>query len=79
MIKKLVKHGNSVALVIEKPILKMMDVTEDSELTISLENKSLIIRGVKTEDKRSEKSEFRALAKEVIEQYAPVLKRLSKS
>lgn len=35
MIKKLVKHGNSLALVIDKPVLELLKITEDTPLEIS--------------------------------------------
>ena len=35
MIKNLVKHGNSYALVIDKPILELLGITPDTPLEIS--------------------------------------------
>lgn len=35
MIKTLVKHGNSYALVIDKPILELLNITPDIPLEIS--------------------------------------------
>lgn len=35
MIKKLVKHGNSLALVIDKPVLELLKINEDTPLEIS--------------------------------------------
>lgn len=45
MIKKLVRHGNSLALVIDKPVLELLRITEDTPLDISTEDgRSLQIR-----------------------------------
>jgi len=48
MVKKLVKHGNSFALVIDKPILDLLKITEDTDLEIeTLDGKSLQIKPMK--------------------------------
>ncbi|MBW0436030.1 AbrB family transcriptional regulator [Leptospira yasudae] len=43
MVKKLIQHGNSSALIIEKPILELLHITSDTSLDISTDGKSLII------------------------------------
>jgi antitoxin component of MazEF toxin-antitoxin module len=43
MIKKLVAHGNSAALVIDKPILEILKVTMDTPLEITTDGRNLII------------------------------------
>jgi antitoxin component of MazEF toxin-antitoxin module len=45
MIKTLVKHGNSYALVIDKPIMELLNITPDTPLEISTQDgKSLVVR-----------------------------------
>jgi antitoxin MazE len=45
MVKTLVKHGNSYALVIDRPIMELLHITADTPLEISTEDgKSLTIR-----------------------------------
>ncbi len=46
MLKKLVKYGNSTALVLEKPILELMGMEEGAFVKISTDGKSLIIAAV---------------------------------
>jgi antitoxin component of MazEF toxin-antitoxin module len=46
MIKKLVRHGNSRALVIEKPILELLGADENTEFTITTNGTSLTITPV---------------------------------
>jgi len=46
MIKKLQKHGNSQALVIDKPILEAMGIDADSELQVTVSGNALIIAPV---------------------------------
>ena len=43
MKKTLIKHGNSLALVIDKPILEMLQITSDTELEISTNGDQLLI------------------------------------
>ncbi len=49
MVKKLVRHGNSLALVLDKPVLDLLKITEDTHLEIETsDGKTLQIRPVKT-------------------------------
>lgn len=43
MIKHLTLHGNSSALIIEKPILELLHITKDTPLEIATDGRSLII------------------------------------
>jgi len=43
MIKKLIQHGNSVALVIDKPIMEMLKITNDTPLELSTDGRNLIL------------------------------------
>lgn len=43
MIKKLVKHGNSLALVIDKPILDLLNIEEETPLVITASDDCLVI------------------------------------
>ena len=43
MIKKLTTHGNSMALVIEKAILDLLDITPKTSLEISTDGKNIVI------------------------------------
>jgi len=46
MIKTLQKHGNSRALVIDKPIMEALGIAEDTPLQITVSGNSLIITPV---------------------------------
>lgn len=46
MIKKLVSHGNSAALIIDKPILDILKVDMDTPLEITTDGKNIIISPV---------------------------------
>ena len=74
MIKKLIKHGNSLALLIEKPVLDLLNVDADTPLEISTDGNTLIVVPVRDAARR-ERFE-KALAK-VNRRYGRALKRLA--
>ena len=43
MLKKLTKHGNSLALVIDRPILDLLKIDTDTPLDISTDGTRLIV------------------------------------
>ena len=43
MIKRLIQHGNSAALVIDKPILEMLNITNETIFEISTDGRNLIL------------------------------------
>ena len=46
MLKRLVKYGNSNALVLDKPLLKLLNINEGATIKITTDGKSLIISPV---------------------------------
>jgi len=48
MIKKLVAHGNSAALIIDKPIMDILKVNMDTLLEVSTDGRNLIISPVES-------------------------------
>lgn len=53
MLKRLTKHGNSYAIVIDKPVLELMNFGPGTELEIATDGTRLIIEAAKP-DKRAE-------------------------
>lgn len=43
MIKTLTSHGNSAALIIDKPLLELLNISLNTPLKLSTDGKSLII------------------------------------
>ena len=74
MIKKLTKHGNSLALVIDKGVLELLDIDDKTPLDISTDGKMLIISPVRDEKRRKQIEE--ALEK-VNRKYGRALKKLA--
>jgi antitoxin component of MazEF toxin-antitoxin module len=47
MVKKLIKHGNSLALVIDKPILELLHIEQDTSLELTTNGDSIMISPVR--------------------------------
>lgn len=75
MIKKLVAHGNSAAVIIDKPILDLLKVDMDTPLEISTDGRNLIISPV--ESTKREKR-FRTALERVNEGHGKTLRKLAK-
>ena len=48
MMKKLSAVGNSLGLIIERPILELLDITKDTPLEVKTDGEALIIRPIRT-------------------------------
>ena len=57
MVKKLTRHGNSLALVIDRPILDLLKIDPETPLDVSTDGKQLIITPAKPS--RGERSSMR--------------------
>jgi antitoxin component of MazEF toxin-antitoxin module len=53
MIKKLTRHGNSMALVIDKPILEILNIAPGTPLKITTDGRSLTITPSRQGDRAS--------------------------
>lgn len=76
MIKKLVRHGNSRALVIDKPVLDLLNIDEDTEIEIITDGTSLIMRPVRREDPERKRA-FEVALEETNRDWGGALKRLA--
>ena len=74
MIKKLSKHGNSLALVIDRSILELLRIDEKTALELSTDGEALVVAPVR--DKKRKKKFEDALAASN-ERYCRALKRLA--
>ncbi len=77
MSKKLTRHGNSYALIIDKPLLQILNISEKTDLTLSIEDGALVIRPANSGSKKS-KQEIKKIAEEIMVEYADVFKKLAK-
>ena len=74
MIKTLTKHGNSLALVIEKPVLELIGADADTPFDISTDGQVLILSPVKDTGRRKA---FKAALEKVNARYPKALKKLA--
>ena len=52
MVKKLTRHGNSLALVIDRPILDLLKIEAETPLDISTDGRQLIVAPAKPSARR---------------------------
>ncbi len=50
MLKKLSRYGNSMALILDKPILELLNIKENTELKITTDGKAIIITPVNSQE-----------------------------
>ena len=80
MIKKLVKHGNSYAIIVSKPIMELLGVDASTELEVNVSDQMLTVRRVGlnpsdvSKDKKTQK-----LYEQTVSQYDALLKKLSQN
>jgi antitoxin component of MazEF toxin-antitoxin module len=74
MIKKLARHGNSMALVIERGVLDLLNIQEDTPLNITTDGNVLIVAPVHNSKRRKL---FEAGLAEGNAKYGRMLKRLA--
>jgi antitoxin component of MazEF toxin-antitoxin module len=74
VIKKLTKHGNSWALVIDKPVLDLLNIDPESPVELSTDGQTLIVSPA-ADPKR--KAKFTAALKETNRKFGHALRRLA--
>lgn len=75
MTKTLIRHGNSLALIIDKPVLELLKINENTPLEIStIDGKSLQIRPVQSEERRRK---FESALKSTNKKFGKTLKNLA--
>jgi len=77
MRKNLSAIGNSLGLVIEKPILEMLNITRDTELEVTTDGTRLIIEPVREVEAKGRHGRVGATTKRVMKNHARTLRRLS--
>ena len=75
MIKKLTSHGNSSGLIIEKAILKLLNITQKTPLEITTDGTNIIISPVR---KSEREKTLRSALSRVNQRHGKTLKALAK-
>jgi antitoxin MazE len=74
VIKKLTAIGNSLGVVIDRPILDLLDITKDTPLELKTDGEALIIRPVKL----SKKARVRESAGRMMSVHEGTLRKLAR-
>ena len=74
MIKNLTKHGNSYAMVIDKPILDLLKVTPDTSFEIISDGRSLVLTPVRSP---KEEKKFQDALDMVHKRFGNAMKKLA--
>ena len=74
MIKKLTKHGNSWALVIDKPVLELLKIDPEAPLQLSTDGQTLIVAPAPSVQRRRA---FEAALAKTNRKFGRALKRLA--
>ncbi len=69
----MIKHGNSAALVIDKPIMEMQKITNETTFEMYTEGKNLILS---PQNKHNQEQNILDLLEKIYKKYGAVLKRL---
>ena len=81
MIKKLSRHGNSLAILIDKPILELLNLDENTPLRISTDGRNILIEPERESAAApgivSTNEKIQAAYEKLTEQYAAGLKKLA--
>ena len=76
MIKTLTRHGNSLALVIDRPILDLLKIDSDTPLELSTDGKRLIVARAQASERRKSFQAAQVLAHK---RYGKAFKKLAHS
>ena len=74
MIKNHTKHGNSLALVLDKPILELLNIEPDTPISISTDGKNLILTPVRDGERADKLNRIR---EKVNKKYGETFKKLA--
>ncbi len=74
MIKRLAKHGKNLALVIDRGVLELLDISADTPLSLTTDGKVLVVAPVRDAKRRKL---FRRALEAVNRRHRGALKRLA--
>jgi antitoxin MazE len=74
IIKKLTRLGNSSAVILEKPVMQLLELEPESDVSITVEGDAICIRRHRT----ATNERVRAAAKKVVHTRRRLLQRLAK-
>ena len=75
MVKTLIRHGNSLALVIDRPILDLLKIESDTPLEITTDGEGLHVRPAR---RNGHKARVRKATKRMMKTHEQTLSNLAK-
>lgn len=73
MVKKLIKHGNSIALVIDKPLLEILGADIDTTFELATDGRNLVLS---PQSSRTDEEDIMESLEKINKSYGNVLRRL---
>ena len=73
MVKRLIQHGNSAALVIDKPIMEILNITNETAFELSTDGRNLILS---PQVNFSQEKDILQSLEKINKKYGTVLKQL---
>jgi len=74
MVKRLTKHGNSLALVIDRPILDLLKIDPETPLDVTTDGKRLIVSRAEVSERRAK---FDQAQEAALQRYGRAFKKLA--
>lgn len=74
MTKTLIRHGNSLALVIDRPILELLGISADTPLELTTNGDQLLVSPVRS---KARQQKLRAALEKINKKFGDDLKRLA--
>lgn len=73
--KRLTKIGNSRAIIIDKPVLDVLGIEDDTEIQLVMENGALVLRPAPVTERQMK---FRTAQKRIVEKHGETFRKLAK-
>lgn len=77
MIKKLSKYGNSLAVLIDKPILELLSIDENTKIKIKTDGENIILIPIRKSKPKGE-NDIEEAYSEIVKKYSDVFRKLAK-
>ena len=82
MVKKFTKHDDSLAVIIDKPILELLNMTEDTRINLRTDGKNIIIEPMGAQTSAgtiSDNPKLQKIYEDIVAKYDEAFKKLSKN
>jgi antitoxin component of MazEF toxin-antitoxin module len=76
MIKTLVRHGNSYALIIDRPVMDLLGIDPESPLQVTTDGRSLVVEQA-TPQATAREAKFRAGLADLNQRYPKTMRKLA--